>query len=242
MNIHLGIIKSRRLVRAGIMLGYAGAVALTIIRFANTDVATVGESLGSVAMGLALASPATLALLSLDRRPTLLPAAAIAAVVTVPVASVLLPIGLITAFMWYRAWTERPVPATTSTRRAAMRVGLGFVLLAAILTLSAHVDPACTQRLTDGTERSVDAASRGFDTGWAFNAGGTTSGSMSIGPDASEETCTSDTVVVGEALVSLLLTALVLEAGRRWPEGLDTAAAATPVDAAAEGAPGDRST
>ncbi len=232
MSIHQDIIKNRRLVKAGIVLGYAGAVALTIIRFANTDPATIGESFGSLALGLALATPATLATLSLDRRPTLLPAAAIAAVVTTVAATVLLPFALITAFIWYRAWTERPVAATTSATRKVARLGLGLMLLISMLTLFVHVDPVCIQRLADGTERRVEATSRGFDSGWAFGSVGTTSSHSSIGVDVPEEVCTSDTIVLGEALASLALIAIVLEMGRRWPQGLRTADGAAPADAA----------
>ena len=220
MNIHQDIIKNRRLVTAGIVLGYAGAVALTIVRFANTDPATIGETFGSLALGLALATPATLAALSLDQRPTLLPAAAITALLTAIVAAVLLPVALITAFIWYRAWMERPVPAVTTVARSAARIGLGFLLLTAMLALFVHVDPVCTQTLTDGTERSVDPASRGYTTGWALGFVETHSSMSSISQGVAEEICTSDTVVLGEALASLALTALVLETGRRWPKGV----------------------
>jgi hypothetical protein len=222
MNTHHDILENRRLVKAGIVLGYAGAIALTITRFANTDPGTVGETLGSLAMGLALATPATLAALSLDRRPTLLPAAAIAAAVTSFIASVMLPVGLITAFIWYRAWAARPVPAPTSRTRAAARVGLGLLVLTSMLSLFIHVDPVCIQRLTDGSERTVDAASRGFNSGWAFGIVQTQSGSSSSGIDVAEEICTSNTVVLGEAGASLTLTALVLALGFRWPQGVRT--------------------
>ncbi len=227
MTIHEDIIKNRRLVKAGIVLGFAGALTLTIVRFANTDPVTIGETLGSVALGLVLAAPATLATLSLDRRPTLLPAAALTALVTVIVTAVALPVAIATAFIWYRAWTERPVAAATSAVRKAAHFGLAFLLLAAMLTLFVHVDPVCVQRLTDGTERSVDPASRGLTTGWAFGSFGTSSTS-SIGVDVAEEVCTSDTVVLGEALASLALTAIVLEAGRRWPQGLRKADGTAP--------------
>ncbi|MCP4308405.1 MAG: hypothetical protein GY788_26700 [bacterium] len=226
MNTYKDIASNRRLVRIGIVLGYAIALTLMITRIVNTEQVTAGETLGSIALGAAMAEPATLALLSLDRRPSLLPAAAIGALATSVIALWLLPIWLAIAFVWYRAWTGRPVPAKVSQKWAIKRVGLGFLMAASILALFVHLDPACTQRLTDGSTRSVDVASRGFSSGWVFGAGTTTSsGSYSSGPDVAGESCTSDTIVLGEALASLMITALVLETGRRWPQGTHSAAA-----------------
>lgn len=229
MNIHEDIIRNRRQVRVGIALGYAIAVALAAIRLVNTDPATLGETLGSLALGATLATPATLALLSLDRRPTLLPAAAVGALVSGIVTLWLLPIWLAVAYLWYRAWSGRPVRATVPQARSAAVIGLGALTAVSMLALFTHVDPACTQLLADGTERSIDPATRGFDTGWAFTALGTTSSSSSsgtsaIGTEVAEETCTSNTVVVGEALASLGVTALILETGRRWPQGINARA------------------
>jgi hypothetical protein len=228
------ISQSRRLVVIGIVLGYAGAVILTIVRILNTDVMTVGELLGSIALGAALALPATLALLSLDGRPTLLPGAIITTLVPCLVVIELAPIWLVIAFVWYRAWTKRPVRAEVSTLRGAARVGLGFLMAASILALFIHVDPVCSQRLADGTSRSVDAASRGYATGWAFGNGTTSStGFEASGSDVVAETCSSDTIVLGEALLSLLITGLAVEVGRRWPRGVTVGEERRDADAAA---------
>jgi hypothetical protein len=217
------IAKSRRLVMIGAVLGYAAAAALTVIRMVGADVMTAGDTLGSVALGAALAAPPTLALLSLDRRPTLLPGAAIAMLVPSVVVFELAPIWLVIVLLWYRAWRRRPIRAEVSLPRAAARVGLGFLVAASILALFVHVDPVCTQRLVDGTTRSVDAATRGMTTGWAFGSG-TSYGTATNeeGSDVASETCTSDTIVLGEALASLLITGLAVEVGRRWPQGIAT--------------------
>jgi len=223
VNTYNDIVSSRRLIKIGIVLDYAAALALMVIRIINTDQLTAGEILGSVALGAALATPATLALLSLDRRPSLLPAAAIGVLATSVVALFLLPIWLAVAFLWYRAWTVRPVAAKMSRWWAAGRIGLGFLMAASILVLFVHLDPACTQHLTDGTTRSVDASSRGFTTGWIFGDGTTSSsGTFTSDNDVASETCTSDTIVLGEALASLAITGLVLAVGFRWPQGVHT--------------------
>jgi hypothetical protein len=175
-----------------------------------------------------------LAFLSLDRRPTLLPAAAIGALALSIVAVWLLPVWLGMTYLWYRAWVGRPVRADVSRRRAAARVGLGFLIVAAILVLFVHLDPACTQRLTDGTTRSIEASSRGFDTGWVFSSGNrTSSGTSVVDAGVAEETCSSDTIVVAEALASLAITGLVFELGRRWPQGVHPAR--TPISASTAG-------
>jgi hypothetical protein len=167
-----------------------------------------------------MATPATLALLSLDRRPSLLPAAAIGSVVLMVVAIYLLPIWGGIAWLWYRAWSGRPVRADVSQARAVARIGVGFLMAAAILALFVHVDPVCSQQLADGTTQSIDAAARGYATGWAFSNGTTSVSSTTGSGDVVGESCTSNTIVTGEALASLLITALVLEVGRRWPQGV----------------------
>jgi hypothetical protein len=225
MSTYENIAKSRRLVRIGIVVGYAVALVLTVIRVANSDAATIAEILGSVALGAAMATPATLALLSLDRRPTLLPAAAIGAVVTSIIEPTLIVVGIPVAVLWYQAWTLRPVRAEVSRSRAAARVGLGFLMVASVLALFVHLDPVCTQRLADGTTRSVDETSSGLTTGWALGGGTTaTSSSGSSVEGVTEESCQSDTIVLGEALASLAITGLVIEIGRRWPRGTRSAA------------------
>ena len=223
MSIYEDISRSRRLVTIGIFLGYAAALTLTVVRIVNADVLTVGDTVGSVALGAVLATPPTLALLSLDRRPSLLPGATIAIVVPALIVFELAPIWLVIALLWSRAWSRRPVRAEVSRTRAAARVGLGFLVAAAILALFVHVDPVCTQQLADGTTRSVDATSRGMATGWAFGIGSYSSTSSdSGGIDVVSETCNSDTIVLGEALASLLITGLAVEVGRRWPQGAAT--------------------
>ena len=221
MGTYEDIAASRRLVKIGVVAGYALAAAIVALRIVNADPRTVDEIVGSLALGAAMAMPSTLALLSLDRRPTLLPAAAIGAVAVSVVSSILLPVWLLVAFLWYRASTRRAVPLRVSRRRALARVGLGLLVLVSVLVLFAHRDPACVQYLTDGTTRSANTAERGLTSGWALSGGGTSVGSSSsTGADnVSEEICTSDTITIPESLISLTLTAAIFECGRRWPRG-----------------------
>lgn len=220
MGTYEDMARSRSLVKIGVVLGYGAAAVLTVVRIINTDTMTAGELLGSVALGASLAAPPTLALLSLDRRPSLLPGAAIAILVPSLIVFELAPIWLAVALLWYWGWNRRPVRAEISRSRAAARVGLGFLMAAAIFALFIHLDPVCTQQLADGTTQSIDAATRGYSTGWAFGNGTTSVSSSEEGADVVGEWCTSNTIVPGEALASLLITAVVLEIGRRWPQGV----------------------
>lgn len=213
------IVRSRRLVKIGVYVGYAAAAALAAIRIANTDAPTLGETLGSLALGAAAATPPTLALLSLDRRPSLLPAATIALIPIALLAYVLLPGFVLIGLLWHRSWRLRVVRSGVSRARGAARIGLAALVAASVLVLFVHVDPVCTQTLADGTTQSVDPATRGLDTGWAFGLGTTTVSGSSIGADVTEERCASDSVVAGEALASLLFVGATIELGRRWPQG-----------------------
>ena len=86
--------------------------------------------------------------------------------------------------------------------------------------LFVHVDPVCIQTTADGTVRSVDPSTRGLSTGWTFGTGTTSSSSsFASSPGVEEEHCSSDSIVVGEALASLLIVGATIELGRRWPRG-----------------------
>lgn len=222
MDTFENIVRSRRLVKIGVGLGYAGAVAVAALRIANTDPATVGETLGSLALGAAAATPSTLALLSLDRRPSLLPAATVAQVAVGLLAYVLLPLWIVVGVLWHRAWRGRVVRADVSKARAAARVGMGALVAASILVLFVHVDPVCTQTLNDGSVQSIDPATRGLQSGWTFSTGNSTVATSSLGAEIAEERCSSNSIVVGEALASLVIIAATIELGRRWPRGVTT--------------------
>ncbi len=78
MSVYETIRLNRRVIWAGIIVGYAVAAALVVIGIVNGD--DPGTVLGSVALGVAASVAPTIALISLDRRPALLPAASLAAV------------------------------------------------------------------------------------------------------------------------------------------------------------------
>jgi len=218
LTVYETIRLNRRMTWAGIILGYALAAALVGIRIANSD-STVGEVLGSVALGVAASVAPTVALISLDRRPGLLPAASLIALLLGVVDVTLLPLWLLLAVGWWWAHNRRPVKAVVSRSLWWGRAAIAFGVVFSVFVLFVHLDPYCTETMADGTVRRVDPADRGMSSGWRFGSttsqGTGTSQSGFDGPVSSQ--CTSDTVVWGEAVASLLLSLTVVGAAYRWP-------------------------
>jgi hypothetical protein len=209
---------SRRVVWGGIVVGYLLAVALTWIGIVNMG-ETPGGVLGSLALGVAAGVAPTLALISLDRRPTLLPAASMTAVALGVIELTLLPIWLLLALAWWWAHSRRPVRVEVSRARWWARVALALGVVLAVFALYAHMDPRCTETLADGTVREVDPADKGFAPGWRFGSvesSGESSGEGEPGGVVASS-CTSDTITWGEALASILISLGVVGTAMRWP-------------------------
>lgn len=221
MTVHEHIRRNRRHVKSGIVVAALTAAGITILRIVNLEHRDVGELLGSVALGVALGLPAIFAWLSLDRRPSLLPAAAFGGIVSAFFSSILLVLWIYPVYAWFRAWSERPVPSTATLGVRLARVGMAAAVAASFLVLFVHVDPACRQTLSDGTTIEVSAAERGFSTGWTLGFGMSSSQSSSgeLGGDVVAETCDSDRIVLGEALASLGIAAGATGLAWRWPQG-----------------------
>jgi len=224
---------NRRMIWAGIILGYALAAVLLVVRIARTD-STAGEVLGSIAFGVAASVAPTVALLSLDRRPGLLPAASLIAILMGVVGLTLLPFWLLLALGWGWAHNRRPVKAEVSRPLWWGRAAMAFGVVLSVFVLFVHLDPYCTETMADGTVRQIDPADKGMSSGWRL--GSTTSqgtGSSESGFDGPVSShCTSDTIVWGEAVASLLLSIAVVGAALRWPVNPDRRAAAPGVPAA----------
>lgn len=233
MPVYETIRLNRRMTWVGIILGYALAAVLVGVRITNND-STAGEVLGSVALGVAASVAPTMALLSLDRRPSLLPAASLIAMLMGVVELTLLPFWLLLALVWGRAHNRRPMKAEVSRSRWWGRAAMAFGVVLSVFVLFVHLDPYCTETMADGTVRQVDPVDRGMSSGWRFGSttsqGTDTSQSGFDGPVSSR--CISDTIVWGEALASLLLSLTVVGAALRWPVNSERRAPA-PADTAA---------
>ncbi len=228
MSVYETIRLNRRMIWAGIIVGYSVAVALVVIGIVNME-DEPGAVLGSLALGVAAAVAPTIALISLDRRPALLPAASLAALMLGVIDLTLLIVWLLLALTWWWAHNRRPAKVVLSRLLWWARVAMALGVFLAVTVLFVHQDPYCTDTMADGTVVYVDPAEKGYVSGWGF---GSTSSSQEAsgqsGPDGPvASSCVSDTVVWGEAVASLLISLGVVGAALRWPANLTRVAPST---------------
>jgi hypothetical protein len=227
MNVYQTIKRGRRIV-----IGTAGAVYL----LAAVMLAVAGGSGGitpwqAVAIWVAVTLPATLALIALDRRPSLLPAAWMAAIVAGATVLESAPVWIVVAVIWARIASSRPRPPAERRWMSWGRPLLAAGLFVPVMLLMIHTDPVCTATYADGHVESLDPATRGFSEGWRFPLAWSQSniGSESTsGPSSVSEECSSDTVVWWEAVVSVMASGLVVYLALRWPTAHDLALSITP--------------
>lgn len=212
-NTYSEIKTGRRLVWAGISLGWVTAVTV-----AGINLASDGDSpLAAIALLLVVSLPSTLAYLSLDRRPSLLAAAAMSAALlgVVTLAGGLGVILLIAAVLWALSIRRRPATAPEPRRAAVLRPALAALTLLPLFAMVSHLDPICTVVDATGSvvERRDDPTA---DSGWRLPVGGSVAGS-SISTEGSTETCSSNVVEHWEAGLSALLSLGVAGLALRWP-------------------------
>jgi len=215
MTMFRQIKRNRRIVAGTAVLVMVLAVAMMTIGVLADDGPGVFQAIATVA---ALVLPAVFALISLDRRPSLLPGAVMAALIAGVLVLELLPLWLVVAIVWGMVARTRPRPAPEPRWAWFGRPLLAAVVAVPILLMFSHLDPVCTVTYTDGRVEQVDAATHGYPTGWRFSFGTYTTGSESVS-GVTAQACSSDTVVWWEATVSLIATAGIVLLARRWPTG-----------------------
>lgn len=211
MTTYQDIRLGRGLVWAGIAVGFAVAIVTAIVNLVSGD----GTPFTALAFLALLAIPPTMAVISLDRRPSLLTAAAMAAVVQgfITLTSFGL-IEFIPAILWAWAGQRRPRPALEPGWATWARPLIAAASILPLVVMFMHVDPRCTTTAADGTVISTTIDEKAA-TGWRLELG--SSGSSATGSDGITRSCTSDTVQGWEALVSIALSALILAGVSRWP-------------------------
>jgi hypothetical protein len=202
MSAYRDIKTSRRLISGGIAIGYAIALAVAIANL-NTEEGTLLSALAFLGW---LAIPPSLAVTSLDRRPSLLAVAAMGAVLQGVI--LITSIGLlevVPAILWYLAVRRRPREAVAPRGAFWIRPLLGAATLIPLLVLLVHLDPLCTVTSPDGSvvRTYVEDGAR---TGWSFQLGGVASTSGSGSGETT--TCTNDIIFGWEAAVSVTLSVL----------------------------------
>ena len=214
MTFYQEIRSSRRLVMLGVVLAVGLAAAPLVIALVVDD----GRPLAAVGITAIALIPPALALLSLDRRPSLLPAAAMGALIlAVALLSAFIPlVHLPVAVIWALAWRRRPHRPVDPPWASVARPLLAGAVILPLFVMFAHLDPGCAITHPDGT---VEEVATDAPTGWRFGRGGIIETSGSGGPGTAETTCWSDTVLWWEALVAVALAAGVVALAWRWPVG-----------------------
>jgi len=212
MTTYRDIKTGRRLIWAGILFGLSIALGLAIATYTSED----GSLFKALAFLALMSIPSAFALLALDRRPSLLTAAGMTALLQ----SVLLltsGIGLlqlIPAILWYLAGQKRPRPAAAPPWATWVRPLLAGASLLPLLVMFSHLDPICTVTDAEGT-----VITSGVDTsapsGWTLSLGSSTGSSTDS--DGVTRSCTSDTVRPWESALSLAVSASIVGLATRWP-------------------------
>jgi hypothetical protein len=217
MGTYEDIRSARRLVLAGVWLSLGLALAGIALVALNSEWAA-GTALAALAWVIVLGVPAAWAWLSLDRRQSLLPAAAMASLV-VAVAELFAlvpPVHLIPALLFWLGHRRRPQSPNPVAPWKRPLMAAALVLPA--LAMGSHLDPICTTVGEDGT--TLTTAYPGAATGWSIGLGGATTETSTSGASGSEggsTTCTSDTTAWWEGAAGLLVAVAVSVPGLRWP-------------------------
>jgi hypothetical protein len=193
---------------AGVVLGIRSEIESTVLQ--------------AVATAVAMALPAAFALVSLERRPALLPAAVFAAAVIGVTIPEFLPVWLVAGGAWIFAIRNRPRPLPEPRWVWLGRPLLAVTVIVPLILLFGHADPACTLAINDGRVEQVDPAVRGLDSGWRWGLPRSSISVSSFASSTSEgttevEECSSDRVMPWEALASLTASGLIIALAVRWP-------------------------
>ncbi len=218
MGTYRDIRSARRMVLAGVWVSLGLVLTGVTLFVANIELAA-SNVLAAIAWVTVLGVPAAWAWLSLDRRPSLLPAAAMSslAVAVVGLFAFLPPVHLVPALLFWLGHRRR---AQAPDRvRPWKRPLMAAALVLPAVAMGSHLDPVCTTVAEDGT--ALTTLYPGAPTGWSIGLGGAITETSTSRADASgggsTTTCTSDTTVWWEAAAGLVVAVAVAVPGLRWP-------------------------
>jgi hypothetical protein len=194
----------RKAVAGGAAIGYGLALTGFVMRMVGDELSFGSSSRGALTLAVVMAFSPTLALLSHPDRPLLLIAAGVTAITGIYGLSIFGYGFVVLGVIWLWAYLQLAPPGRW-VRKLAMVV-VPVLWLAAFATLWVHLDPACEQRLRDGTVIQIDPASRGLQAGWVWEIPSSFSSSSGlISGDVVFETCTSNTEVWWETVTAILV-------------------------------------
>lgn len=193
-----------RLVRWTVIIGYGLALAAFIMAFAGSGFHFTTAMVDAFPVPVLVAVPPTLAALSL-RRPLLLLPAALTGFLGLFYVLSIWGWGLaLLAVFWVVAYMQT-APEGQWLRKFGM-VLVPLLFWAGTMMLWIHLDPACEQRLSDGSVIELDPAQHGLESGWVWEVDTTSfSSSGTISGDVVYEACASDTHVLWESVAATAL-------------------------------------
>lgn len=195
-------------VTAAIVVVYVVAGLVFLFRLVGGDFTFLSEIWGALALGMVVGAPATLALLGLRGRVSLLLPAAVIAFFGSPIVSILFLFLAAAAVVW--VWSF----ARTSPKGSIWRGLVALVVVSALWFVSAaalfvHLDPVCQETLNDGTVRRVENV--GSYSGWTWTAPSIESGTSIVNADVANVVCTSDEITpIEAAVVALFVTGSIV--------------------------------
>ena len=196
-----------------VWVGYGLALAASAFAVFGNELTFWKASLDGLIVLALFAVPSILAMLSQPRRPLmLLPAGMTGLLGSFGIGSILgLPL-VILGLIWLWAYLKM-APPDRWLRKTSMTL-VPLLWLAATAALWVHLDPACEQRLRDGTVIEVDPTTRGFESGWTWEVGSSFSGSSGpVSQDVVFEACTSNALVAWEAISAMVLCGVAVLVG-----------------------------
>ena len=213
MNIYPELKSARRLVWAGAILGYVTAATVGVLNLLDSR----DTSLAAVAFLMVLSLPPTIALISLDRRPSLLPAAIVAAVLQAILlfATTLAWLLFVVVILWTMANRRRPASAIRPRLAPWWRPLIGVATLLPILFMFIHMDPTCTLMDTEGQTIEIQP-NPSAEQGWILAPRLGTIETSTTGEGA-VRSCASDSIRLWEASLSIVLTGAIAGAASKWP-------------------------
>ena len=219
MDTYTRIRMNRNMVKGSAVFVILFSIAGAVLGMRSEIESTV---LQAVSTAVALALPAAFALVSLQRRPSLLPAAVFAAAVIGVAVPEFLPVWLLAGGAWILAIRHRPRPLPEPRWVRFGRPLIAVTVIVPLVLLFGHADPACTLTTEDGRVEQVDPALRGLDSEWRWGLPGSSINVSSFGSSTFEgttevEECSSDRVLPWEALTSLTASGLIIGLAFRWP-------------------------